>query len=67
MKLKDSRWTKKNRRNVSKNNKRMLENADILSNGKVAVEREELLKLAEWRKTIRKSIEQWRENHEKFK
>lgn len=67
MKLKDSRWVKKNKRNVSKNNKRMLENADILSNGKVTVAREELLKLAEWRKTIRESIEQWRENHEKFK
>ena len=67
MKLKDSRRTKKNRRNISKNNKRMLENADILSNGKVTVAREELVKLAEWRKTIRKSIEQWRENHEKFK
>ena len=45
----------------------MLENADILSNGKVTVAREELVKLAEWRKTIRKSIEQWRESHEKFK
>jgi len=67
MKLKDSRWVKKNKRNVSKNNKRMLENADILSNGKVTVAREELVKLAEWRKTVRESIEQWRENHEKFK
>lgn len=67
MKLNASKYVKKNRKNISKNNKRMLENADILSNGKVTVAREELVKLAEWRKTIRKSIEQWRENHEKFK
>jgi len=67
MKLNQSKFVKKNRKNISKNNKRMLENADILSNGKVTVAREELLKLAEWRKTVRESIEQWRENHEKFK
>jgi len=67
MKLNQSKFVKKNRKNISKNNKRMLENADILSNGKVTVAREELVKLAEWRKTIRKSIEQWRESHEKFK
>lgn len=67
MKLNQSKFVKKNRKNISKNNKRMLENADILSNGKVTVAREELIKLAEWRKTVRESIVQWRESHERFK
>ncbi len=61
MKLKDSRWVKKNRRNVSKNNKRMLENADILNGGKSTAKRESLLQAVEWRKNIRENINEWRE------
>ena len=60
MKLNQSKFIKKNKRNVSKNNKRMLENADILNNGKSTAKRESLLRAVEWRKTIRDNITEWR-------
>lgn len=66
MKLNQAKFSRKNRRNISKNNKRMLENADILSGGNVTARLEWERKTAEWHKKIRANSAEWIENLRKL-
>ena len=61
MKLNVAKYNKKNRKNVIKNTRRMIENANFLTNGKITASRQELEELIEWRKGIRANISVWRE------
>jgi len=61
MKLNVAKYSKRNRKNVIKNTRRMTENANILNNGKITARQQELEKLANWRKDVRASMSVWRE------
>jgi len=60
MKLKDVKFTRKNRKNINGDNKRMLANANFLNDGKTFNDREELKSSILWRKKNRENIDEWR-------